>query len=234
MAGRVAAVFFDLDGTLVQGREGRVGPDVNAMLVERVRQGAGVTHEQASKHVQAWCDNGPADPFPFLSSIGCDPHGFAQSLADELTHSIRPLADAVETARQLHARGYHLFPATTNGRTMCLAKLVVAGLCESNATGCFEDYFGGADLVAEGKTSARFYNTLLDRIELTGAEVCMVGDDPHADVTLARAAGIQRIALRVTPEYARPHPENGVAQLDDMRRLLDWLPGPDRDTTWHV
>ena len=221
MNGSVEAVFFDVDGTLLEGT-GVCPPSFERMLIEQVAAARGVDEAQAERFVTARADCG--DPYGQLGEFGLDTTECLSRMAERLRPSFKPLQDAVNAARQLRERGYKLYPATTNGRTACIAKLTVIGLAQPDGTSIFESLFGGADVVPEGKTSAAFYTTLLARIGLTREQVVMVGDDPHADLTLAQEAGIARIAVRTSEAETGALDRPGVARLRDLTRLLDWLP----------
>ena len=138
---------------------------------------------------------------------------------------VEPYPDAVETIRELHRRGYRLYPATTNAACVCLDKLGKIGLAESNRCQHFVDLFGGDEVCPGGKTTPTFFTELLKRIDADPDDVIMVGDLPHIDLAFAQAAGIQQVVLprRDQAQDVILEPDGGI-YVRSLTSLLDWLP----------
>jgi len=84
---------------------------------------------------------------------------------------------------------------TTNSNLICRAKLAVAGLGGYEGSPCFVQLVGGSEVHPAGKSTPAFYENLLRIAETSPREVVHVGDDPHLDLALARAAGITQVVL---------------------------------------
>ncbi|MFW6060690.1 MAG: HAD family hydrolase [Phycisphaeraceae bacterium] len=225
-------VLFDVDNTIVEARPGSGGM-VNPYLVtlERMLVDAGRAPDldaaQAMVERQINGD-GACDIAEYLPAFGVNERDYLAAATDRLRPSIRALPDAVAALRGLAQRGYRLYPATTNSRSACITKLAAVGLGDDTGSPLFVDLFGGSQLCPEGKTSPDFYRALLRRIDAAADEVVMVGDDAHADLALARAAGITRVVLprRDQREDCVVEADGGV-YVRSLERLLDWLPPRD-------
>lgn len=218
-------VLFDLDDTLVtNGPTDAVVDDGGDPFITELTTLVSHTHAvdvtaaaaRVRTHLNA---NGP-NLLDSLDQLEVDATQFVNAMIRRLRSRVRPFPDAVETVRALHARGYRLYPATTNSRIACLVKLAIAGLGDAAGSKYFRALFGGAEVVPEGKTTPLFYQALLERIGATPEEVVMVGDDVTNDLALARAAGIRQVVL-----LRRDQPERFVLGDDGAIyvRRLTWL-----------
>jgi len=88
------------------------------------------------------------------------------------------------------------------------------------------EYATGRDACLVGKPSRELFHTLAGELELPPERVAMVGDDLHADIEGARAAGLQAVALR-TGKYRPENEERARAAativLDSLGDLPAWL-----------
>lgn len=221
-----SVVLFDLDDTLVANGVGDdAGDPFIAELTALVRRARGVTTAEAAARVRAQTQANAPDLETCLDRLGVDRARFVEAMIHRLRPRVRAFPDGVEAVRALHRRGYRLFPATTNGRIACLAKLALAGLGDAAGSEHFGDLFGGAEVTPEGKTTARFYKALLGRIGATPDQVVMVGDDPVSDLALARAAGIEQVVLpRRDQHESCIVGDDGGIYVRRLTWLLDALP----------
>lgn len=160
-----------------------------------------------------------------LRRFGIDEAGYERAVCAAIGPTVRAYGDAVRAVREVHRRGYLVYPATTNGALACRAKLEPLGLAGQVDSGCFCELFGGSDVHPQGKTTPQFYTSLLERIGLEPGEVVMVGDHPEFDLSLARSAGIRQVVLpRRTQSEPMVVEADGGVYVRSLDVLLDLLP----------
>lgn len=82
----------------------------------------------------------------------------------------------------------------------------------------------GRKAVVLGKPAAEFFQAAADRLGLPPREVAMMGDDIHADIGGAQAAGLQGVMVK-TGKFRPSDLEGGVAPdavLDSVASLPEW------------
>lgn len=186
------AVLVDVDETITHIRDEGY---MFGVLFESVAEARNVDLEAAQQVVREVFDPQQEDPDRHLDALGVDRRRFRERLVERARALVEPYADAVAMLRALRARGFELYPATSNGSTSCLTKLSVAGLADPSGLSCFDELFGGSEVSPAGKTGPDFYRALLGRIGAVPEDVVMVGDDPLRDLADARGAGIEQVVL---------------------------------------
>src|SRR5579871_4376279 len=86
------------------------------------------------------------------------------------------------------------------------------------------EYATGRKAVVLGKPSVEFFHAAADRLKLAPPEVVMIGDDIHADIGGAQAAGLQAVLVR-TGKYRPADLDQGVtpdAVIDSVADLAGW------------
>ena len=190
--GRVKAVVFDLDGTLIH-----TAPDLQA-AANRMLAGEGrpaVSEEQITKMIgdgvsklveRALAATGPAVRGARLDTL------VARYLAHYEGHETdlsRPFPGAREVLAQFHGDGLALAVCTNKPQAPSEAILRHFGL-----DGYFSTVVGGDTLPGIRKPDRRHLEAVLERLGVTRQEAVMVGDSPN-DMAVARAAGVPVIAV---------------------------------------
>ena len=185
-------LLIDIDETITHTRDA-VFP--GRVLDRLVSESHGIDVAAARDHIRSVCDPEAEDVEPHLAALGVMSEEYDRALIDAAHQCVEPYADAVTMIRQCHRQGLSLYPATTNGRCVCLAKLAVAGLADASGSRYFVELFGGEQVAPSGKSGPAFFDALLQRIDAHPEDVVMVGDNPQADLAFAREAGIQQVVL---------------------------------------
>lgn len=140
---------------------------------------------------------------------------------------VKGCPDAVQAIRQLHARKFRLFTATTNSGLICRAKLTAAGIANERGSVYFERLLGGSEVHPKGKSTPEFYTNLLKIVGAQAEEVVHVGDNPKTDLELAKRAGITQIVLprRDQKEEWVREPDGGiyVRSLGILPKMVELL-----------
>jgi putative hydrolase of the HAD superfamily len=211
---RTAAVFFDVDFTLIrpgprfqgigyQDACARHGVVVDPALFETAVAGASSALESADQLY---------DPGLFVTytrriielmgGVGPNVEGVAQEMNDEWAehHHFSLYEDVPETFRLLHSRGVRLGLISNSHR--CLAS--------------FASHFALDGLIAVTVSSAdhgflkphpSIFRTALALMGVPAADAAMVGDSLSHDVVGARQAGMRGILLARGDAAVRPSPE---------------------------
>ncbi|MBI2236459.1 MAG: phosphoglycolate phosphatase [Magnetospirillum sp.] len=212
--GRIAAVVFDLDGTLIDSLPD-LAAAVNRLLAEEGRpplsadevkvmvgDGAGTLVERAFA-----ARGGLPGPevAPYLARFLAD----YEPRAAELT---RPWPGVIETLERLKADGLSLAVCTNKPSRATDEVLAALGLTR------FFDVVVGGDDVRSLKPDPAHVRVTLDRLGVTAAEAAMIGDSVN-DVLAATAAGVPSVV--VSFGYCRgPAAELGAdLVIDDFREL---------------
>ena len=193
-------ILIDVDETITHTRDESFLEHVLRDVVATVH---GVDDNEARRRIASVCDPQHEDVEPHLPELEIDPGRYDEALADAARPFVSPYSDAVAMIRTLHDDGFALYPATTNGRCVILAKMAAAGLADDSGCPHFKELFGGSQVEPAGKSGPAFYHALLRRIGAAPDEVVMVGDNPQADLAFAQSAGIHQVVL---PRRDQPDP----------------------------
>jgi HAD superfamily hydrolase (TIGR01549 family) len=222
---RIAAVVFDLDGTLVDTAALHIaashacvrvvlGTDADGAVVRAslgrplpesvavLARGAGVVDEQEVTKL-----------VPRLVEA------FLAYYAAREAEQVRPFAGVPETLAVLRERGYALGLLSNKLRDWGRAELVAVGLEQYFKRGVFAE-----DMPAP-KPAAAALEPLIAALEVPARHMLVVGDGT-ADITCAKAAGaVSAAALwgAVEPEALRALAPDCV--LGAVKELLEMLPG---------
>lgn len=141
---------------------------------------------------------------------------------DETTYSLDDLyPDVVRCLERLHEAGYRLVAA--GNQTAALERWTrEAGLPFDTVTSSIS--------LGARKPDSRFFERLVDEINLPAAEIAYIGDRVDNDIRPAAAAGLVAIHLRRGP-WGRLQQADGTAaavidSLDELPGLFDRLPSP--------
>lgn len=210
----LAAVFFDLDGTLADTER------QNAEAVARVcaRSGRPLTDEERGFVI----GHGWHEIYHHLVTNGGVTLGY-----EELMHlaaverveivneqGLEVLPGAVETVRRLTAR-YPAAVVSGSSRPEIDAVLRALGVLE-----CFP-WFIGAEDTARGKPFPDGYLLAASRLEVPAAR-CLVLEDSAAGIAAARAAGMRVVGIRAG-NFARQPQEAADAVVDTLHDIDDGL-----------
>ena len=225
----VRIVLFDVDNTLMECCPGAsVPPGVYHETLVRLLVDTGRAPDEAAarRQVEPYEEAaGSRDVAEYLGDLGVDEDNYLAAVTEQLRPCFQVFPDAMAAVRGLAKRGYELYPATTNSSTACLTKFAAVEMERHVGPVPFVELFGGSQISPLGKNTPDFYTALLQRIGAEPDEVVMVGDHPHADLALARQAGIERVVLprRDQPQPWVVEPDGGI-YVRSLERLLDWLP----------
>jgi HAD superfamily hydrolase (TIGR01458 family) len=117
---------------------------------------------------------------------------------------------------RLIALGMTRYWQTPNGLSLDVAPFVAA-----------LEHATGRKAVVLGKPAAEFFHAAADRLRLPPAAVVMIGDDIHADIGAAQAAGLQGVMVR-TGKFRPCDLEAGVTPdsvMDSVAELPRWWRG---------
>ncbi len=185
-------LLVDIDETVTHTRDESFPGRVLERLVMAVH---GIDIDAARAKIRSVCDPEGEDIEPHLTALGIVPEQFDRALIEAAKQCVEPYADAVVMIHRCRSLGMTIYPATTNGRCVCLAKLAAAGLADVEGSAFFGELFGGSQVTPAGKSGPAFFEALLQRIGAEADDVVVVGDNPQADLAYARAAGIQQVVL---------------------------------------
>ena len=225
-------VLFDIDETITY-RKLDAASETGGVVVDALRaavmQVHGLNFNQALTKIRREFDPDSEDVGKHLEPLDVSPEMYWGLLMPRLKRSVGIYPDAVEAIRTLHGRGWRLYPATTNGRMACLAKLALGNLADQTGSACFDDVFGGSDVVPDGKVGPHFFRAILRRVGASPDRVIHVGDDPAHDLANALAAGITQVVL---PRRDQPRDwiveEDGGIYVRSLKSLSDMLGRPAR------
>lgn len=235
MSRRVAAVFFDLDDTLLdgvtamQGAWGVVLPEAAAHLgcePERLRE---AIRREATVF---WRDEGRAGHWRVrldeareivirsaLLREGLDPAWaprLSRRFAEEHRANLRPFEDAIPTLELLRSRGLRLGLLTNGPAPLQRGKIERFGLQRYFDVIVIEGEFG------QGKPSAAVFAHALRAVEATPELAWMVGDNLFADIGGAKAVGLRAAWIH---RHRLQFPERPPAVPDEqLGQLLPELP----------
>jgi HAD superfamily hydrolase (TIGR01509 family) len=195
---RPAAVVFDCDGTLVDSEPlawrawetelALHGYELTGADVERTR---GRSYRDVHAHFEERIEGLP-DAASFWPR-------FSGRLFELLEAELTPFEDAVQTARELRARGIPIAIATSSPRERLDRTLAAAGIAD------LFDVTVAGDEVARGKPAPDIFLAAAERLGVVPADCVAVEDSPPG-VEAALAAGMTVVA---------------VARAEEHRTLLD-------------
>ena len=209
----VAAILFDVDGTLI---------DSNAAHAE--------TWAQALREYGFACDGAQVRPL-----VGMGGDKLLPRIADIDEDSTEGRAITKRKKALFTERLPHLAP--TPGARALLAHLqrikkdvIVATSADDHEMGALLEQAGVADLIprrtskddaSHSKPDPDIVQAALNRAGVPAARALMIGDTPY-DIEAARRAGVESIALRCGGHWSDEDLAGAIAVLDDPATLLSY------------
>lgn len=206
----VAAVVFDLDGTLI---------DSYALIAAAFRHAARTVLGRSLSDEEVWAHWG--EPLPVRAA-----HVAADRTAEVMDaytayydahhdRLCRPFAGVIEMLAQLSARGCALGIATSKRRRSTMQAVEAFGFAARIRA------WVAAEDVASPKPSPDPVRLVLERLGARPSDALLVGDGLY-DIRAARAAGVRSVAamwgtreatavLAAGPDYVAMHPQDVVA-----------------------
>ncbi|MFL5953961.1 MAG: HAD family hydrolase [Gaiellaceae bacterium] len=177
------AVVFDLWETLIDWDH-----DANALMHERVRERVGFDfHERWNRAAERYTTPVRA----VLDTVGVPPDAIEEVVAiraDFVRHCLVPRAGAVETLRELRARGYRV------GLITVCTEDVELLWDESGFAGLFDaEVFSNA--VGLSKPDPRIYLHCCELLGVEPHEAVFVGDGANDELEGARRVGMEAILI---------------------------------------
>lgn len=194
----VTDVLIDMDDTITYSKnpEEVRGGAFLFILAELVAEKEGISNEEALCRIRKIGDPESSCLFSLLPSLGIPIETYWKRVQEYLAKHLGLYEDAAILIKALHEKGIRLFPATTNSRMAILSKLAVFGLATMEGSPYFTEVFGGSEVCPGGKESSPdFFLSILKKFRLDPKKTLMIGDNPKADLALARAAGIEQVVL---------------------------------------
>lgn len=199
---RLAAVGFDLDGTLFDHRGSAATAAeqfVRGLGREATPELVATWFDLEAEHFEAWragrvsfAEQRRLRLRAFLDALGVEAPGDADavdllfdSYLTEYRQTWRAFDDAVPLLRRLRARGVRVGVLTNGNRAQQLDKLRVTGLAPLVDVVCVSEEIGCA------KPDRRAFEILAERLGAEADRLGFVGDNAEQDATGARAAGIR-------------------------------------------
>jgi HAD superfamily hydrolase (TIGR01509 family) len=212
------AVFFDIDGTLIDSNDAHT----QAWVQTAQRHGYSVSYEQ----MRTLIGKGSDKVFAELLGIESDSALAKQITKDRtqlLLSSFIPNLDPTPGARMLVQRmrseGLRLIIASSSGEELP-ALLAQAGLEDLLHT------VVSSDEAKESKPDGDIIEVALRKAGVQAAEAVMVGDTPY-DIAAAKAAGVRCIAVRCGGYWDDAALSDAAAIFDDPAALLrHWADSP--------
>lgn len=124
-----------------------------------------------------------------------------------INNGFRAYPDAITFVNAAHKAGYRLYTLTNNGVMGILIKLEGAGLAWRGGGSLFEKFYGD-DILAGSKEDPRVYKRFLEKENLDGQSVLMVGDNPVQDGINSLAGGIGHAIIVNRKQVATFHTGN--------------------------
>jgi FMN phosphatase YigB (HAD superfamily) len=213
---KLGAFLMDIDTTLVDPLPGEGEWSPHDSFTRLVSWKNRESLEAAAARIRA-ADAGAGKmegrlwPFGILPKMGVTVDELWDVLADDAGKHLFMHPDAGLFIRGVKERlpGVKLWTATTNPQMIALAKLSAGGLADRSGSPYFAGARGGEEVYPGGKASPEFYLALLKRAGVSPENAVMIGDNPEADLKLARKAGVQTVFL-----VRRSQPEDCVSGAD--------------------
>jgi putative hydrolase of the HAD superfamily len=218
----VAAVVFDLDGTLLDRRRS-FEQFIQNQWERFAHVLTAVDREQYVQTLIAADGNGYAPRDELFTGIvaQCElPSTMARTLLDDyragFPRACVLFADAGPTLSSLRASGIKLGLITNGSVRMQSAKLACLGLSSLLDTILISD----AESVS--KPDAKIFYRAVERLNVTAAHAVFVGDHPDVDIAGARSAGMRAIWRRDTNVLRPVEADAVIEELSDLLTLLDF------------
>ncbi|HTX86105.1 MAG TPA: HAD family hydrolase [Streptosporangiaceae bacterium] len=226
MRGEVAAVLFDLDGTLVD-HAGVVAAALRAWLpsyglsADAIEAVTPLWFDLEQRHYRAWRSGEISFEEQrrrrirdFMPAVGAlIPLGQLDGVFAEYLRCYASawaaFEDAAPALRRIASAGLRVGVLTNGDYGQQTAKLAATGLI-----GLCGPVFASSELSA-GKPDRRAYLVACRRLGVLPGRVLMVGDDHELDVVAARAAGLSAVLLDRSGSGSQP-----VAGIGSLRDLL--------------
>lgn len=227
----IKTVFVDIDTTLTDPRPGTASDPQSDPLTKLVAKNNGITMDEAI----CWkrkAENTVSDmvghfwPFGILGQLNVSEDELWEAYESDAKEKLFMHPDAKTFLVGLKERWplLKVHTATTNPRLIIYAKLALAGLAGQDGSPYLDCAFGGEEIYPGGKTCSEFYTALLKRTDSNPETTLMVGDCPKMDLALAKAAGIDQVAIsrRDQEEDWVYEPDGGlyVKRLDYILDLI--------------
>lgn len=212
------AVFFDIDGTLINSNDAHTRAWVQILQ----RHGRSVSYEQ----MRSLIGKGSDKVFTELLGIESDSR-LAKQITQDRTQlllssfipNLNPAPGARLLVQRLRSEGLHLVIASSSGEEL------PALLAQADLQDLF-DTAVSSDEVKESKPDGDIIEVALRKAGVQSAEAMMVGDTPY-DISAAKAAGVKCIALRCGGYWDDAALSDAVAIFDDPAALLrNWADAP--------
>jgi HAD superfamily hydrolase (TIGR01509 family) len=210
----VAAAIFDCDGTLVDSEplarrawERSLAPYGYAIRDDEYAGLIGLPFLRVHGFFAERVD-GLAAPEPFWDA-------YSGALFDLIDSELEPFEDALETLRDLRARGLAIAVASSSPRARLDRTLRRAGLADAFAVSV------AGDEIAHGKPAPDMFLAAAERLDVA-PERCAVVEDTAPGVAAGRAAGMRTIAVARAPaDVARLSAADVVVERLSARAVLD-------------
>ncbi len=217
-------LLIDMDDTIVFTDPACPDDVFMEALYSLIQEQRDVSREQAEQlRVEADVSGEHGDMHTALRYLKLDLHAYFSHVLRLIEPHTHPYDDAITMIREAKARGYRIFPATTNGRIACLAKLAVSGLADADDSPWFDDLFGGGEVAKGGKSGPHFHTALLERVDREHDQVVVIGDHPEQDLGWASEAGIEQVVLPRRDQKEDWVIEDGGIFVRDLTVILPWL-----------
>jgi HAD superfamily hydrolase (TIGR01509 family) len=184
----IAAVLFDVDGTLVDSNDAHAHAWVRAfgehgITVEftRVRRAIGMGGDKLMPAVS------DVEEASALGQVIARRRG--EIFKEEFLPTLKPFRDASRLVAALKARGFTMVAASSAKKDELDSLLKIAG-----ATG-FLDAATSSDDAESSKPDPDIVHAALARAQASAGDAVLIGDTPY-DVEAARRAGVEVIAFR--------------------------------------
>ena len=210
----VAAAIFDCDGTLVDSEplarrawERSLAPYGYAIRDDEYAGLIGLPFLRVHGFFAERVD-GLAAPEPFWDA-------YSGALFDLIDSELEPFEDALETLRDLRARGLAIAVASSSPRARLDRTLRRAGLADAFAVSV------AGDEIAHGKPAPDMFLAAAERLDVA-PERCAVVEDTAPGVAAGRAAGMRTIAVARAPaDVAGLSAADVVVERLSARAVLD-------------
>ena len=205
------AVIFDCDGTLVDSEplarrawDERLGHYGYAVREADYRGLLGLPYERSHAFF--------AERVPELPPAAAFWAEYSGTLFALIDDELEPFDDALETVRELHARGVRVAVASSSPRARLDRTLRRAGLTDAFAVSV------AGDEIANGKPAPDMFLAAAERLGVAPGD-CVVIEDSPPGVAAGVAAGMRTLAIVRTPGAA--------AALAEADRVVDRLTAAD-------
>lgn len=212
------AVFFDIDGTLIDSNDAHT----RAWVETLERHGRPVDYNQ----MRSLIGKGSDKVFAELLGIASD-SALAKQITEDRTQlllssfipKLEPTPGARLLVQHLKSKGLRLIIASSSGEELpaLLAQADLRDLLDTAVS---------SDEAKESKPDGDIIEVALKKAGVQPAEAVMVGDTPY-DIAAAKAAGVRCIALRCGGYWEDAALSEAAAIFDDPATLLhQWADSP--------